>query len=841
MDEKDAAKTLVDVGRKLESEGKQVTQGSFQASELLRELKVELVPTLSATDPMLEAPELSDECRPLSTMGRLRLQREIGRGGMGRVYEALDPELLRSVAVKCFLDPQVVTSHQLGRFVAEAQITAQLEHPNIVPIYDMGVTLEGQIYFVMRRVFGQSLRQVLKLLIDEDGETQREWTRHRLLGVFVQACQAVAYAHDRGVVHRDLKPANIMLGAFGEVLVMDWGIAKVIEPPRKKPVDRIKLGRTEWGRPIGTRGYMSPEQLLGRHETVDSRSDVWSLGVILYEVITLQRAFHGREEEITEQVLTGQIVDPRERMMDRPVPDEIAEVVLKALNVEPDDRFPTAAELAEAVEDYLEGSKRRAAAEDHTTDAASLFREYEALERERQHLEQLERRIEATVASWAPLSDKAEILELREQIEEVETQRSEVFAQVVVGCERALEQDPTNVDARSLLAQAYATRLVEAEARQDLSSQRFFESRVRAYDNGVLETFLLGDGELTLRTDPEGAEVICQRYEQRGLVWRLGQEVLLGRTPLESVPLEMGSYRLIIRAQGKRDTIYPVHITRGREWSSGIKPVRLFSDEEIGAGFIYVPAGPFIMGGDPGAAGALPREEVWLSGFMISALPVTMEEYCTFINAIHEREPKDAWARVPRAVSSPATNSGQYWTRPGPGERYSVPEIDEDGDRWSPLWPVAALSWDDAVAYVEWVSAQAGLCLRVTPELWWEKAARGVDGRCFPWGDVFDPSLCKMRRSRPGRPLPEPVGIFGMDISVYGACDMAGSLSEWCGDMSFDGIPELRIARGGSWYDYPGHCRLANRQNFESWSVKTQVGFRLARPCPGGRESNPRS
>jgi serine/threonine-protein kinase len=836
MDDDEFAKTLVEVGQRLENQGQQVTVGAYRPSALLRELNVELVPTIEESGLPRASPSRDGATGDgrVAIMGRFRLEREIGRGGMGRVYEAYDPELRRSVAVKCFLDPHVVTAQQLGRFVAEAQITAQLEHPNIVPVYDMGVTLEGQLYFVMRRVYGRSLMEVLKQLVEGSESAQREWTRHRLLGAFVDACHAVAYAHDRGVVHRDLKPGNIMLGDFGEVLVMDWGIAKVIEALQARPVDRVQVARTEYGRPLGTRGYMSPEQLLGQLEAVDPRSDVWSLGAILYEILSFQRAFQGLEEQITQQVLTGQVVDPRERAPHQCVPDELASVVLKALAAEPGDRYPNAAELARAVEGFLEGSQRRAAADGHTTDAAAQFREYEALELETQHLGQLERQLEARIAPWAPLHEKAELLSIRERVDDVQTQRAEIFAQVVRSCERALEQDPTNADARSLLAQVYATKLVEAEARRDRASQRFYESRVRAYDGGSLTAFLAGTGSLTLHTDPPGAVVTSQRYERHGLVWGLDEERVLGRTPLSGVPIEMGSYRLVLRAPGKRDTIYPVQISRGRAWSSGSRPIRLFTDEEIGAGFAYVPAGPALVGGDEGAVAALPRGEIWVPGFFISVFPVTMAEYVAFINALHFSDPDAAWARVPRSAATPATASGQYWARPERGRPYVIPEVDEDGDPWDARWPAAAVSWHDAVAHAEWASTYYRTRVQLTPELWWEKAARGVDGRHFPWGDEFDPSLCKMRQSRPGRPMPEPVGSFDTDASVYGVRDLAGTVAEWAADSSFDGIPELRAARGGAWADHPAACRLAQRHSFESWSVRFQVGFRLARPCPGG-------
>jgi serine/threonine-protein kinase len=143
-----------------------------------------------------------------------------------------------------------------------------------------------------------------------------------------------------------------------------------------------------------------------------------------------------------------------------------------------------------------------------------------------------------------------------------------------------------------------------------------------------------------------------------------------------------------------------------------------------------------------------------------------------------------------------------------------------------------AMSWSDATAFAAWVTSWMGSPTHVAPELWWEKAARGVDARFYPWGDRFDPSLCKMRSSRSGRPMPEPVGTFQTDVSVYGMRDIAGTIREWCGEASFDGIPDLRPVRGGSWHDHPRHCRLAARHDFEPWLVRSQVGFRLARPCP---------
>ena len=223
----DLRQALPDTMTLLEDRGEPAT-----ITAVLKTLGVALAPTLRPSDPVQAPTRLAPGALPgaehLVSLGRFQLHAELGRGGMGRVLEARDPELRRSVAVKVIIDPSRVTEAQLARFVAEAQITSQLEHPNIVPVYDMGATSTGEVYFVMKKVEGRSLRQVLTALRDGDEATTAEFPRTKLLHAFIQVCNAVAYAHDRGVLHRDLKPDNVMLGPFGEVLLMDWGLARLV-------------------------------------------------------------------------------------------------------------------------------------------------------------------------------------------------------------------------------------------------------------------------------------------------------------------------------------------------------------------------------------------------------------------------------------------------------------------------------------------------------------------------------------------------------------------------------------------------------------------------------------
>ena len=814
---------------------------------------------------------------PARHLGRFVLSHELGRGGMGQVLEALDPDIGRRVAVKVMLaaaagdvpDP----GPQIRRFVAEARLTGQLEHPGIVPVYDVGVAPDGKLFFVMKKVEGRTLAQALRALRAGDTQAVERFTRFRLLSSFVQVCHAVGYAHRRGVLHRDLKPDNVMLGDDGEVLVLDWGIARImddsssVEDERRvvvaeAPLDGITRTLTLDGTMIGTPGYMSAEQIRPDLGRLDARSDVFSLGAILYEILTWQPAYAGGEGylEALLRTVAGPPVDPRALVArarrsaaaraaspepgpgaapePEPVPDEIAEVCMRALSTDREARHASAVDLARAAEAFLEGARRREEAARRAAEAERSWKEYVALARERDELVAHERRLAATFAPWTPLAEKEALWAVRGRLAALAPQRAKVFGEAIARFESALSHDATYAPARAALARAYWDRLEEAEARRDEADVAYLTDRVSAYDDGAYAARLRGTGALTLRTDPPGAVVVCSHVVQRGLVWQATQTRVLGTTPLEKIPLEMGSYVLTIRAPQKRDTVYPVHVTRGRHWDGGDAPLPLYADEDIGEAFVYVPSGPTAVGGDPEAVGAWPRSERWVAGFFLAVLPVTMGEYCAFLNALHDDRPEEAWVRVPRQEGGLRTAGGQYWERPAAGERYTVPDVDRDGDHWDAEWPVMGVSWDDVVAYVAWRSARERRAFGLPLEVEWEKAARGADGRCFPWGDDFDATLCKMRDSRPGRPQPERVGAYASDVSVYGVRDLAGGVRDWCGDASFDGDAKRRPVRGGSWNITAQHSRLACRNGTLSTNVSPSVGIRLRRAAPGSETSN---
>lgn len=326
-----------------------------------------------------------------------RVKEHLASGGMGAVLEVEEATTLRPVALKVMHPNAMQSDEAQRRFMLEAQVMARLEHPNIVPMHVLKRDAEGKPFYTMKKVVGRDLQQIISAIRKGNLRTAEDFPLARLLQIFQKICDAIGYAHSKGVVHRDLKPANVMVGEFGEVLVMDWGLAKIIgqdedEPSIAESTDittelsesqlansdllDVGAGLTMDGALMGTPQFMAPEQAEGRVNEIDGRTDVWALGGILYAILTLHPPITGKSlEELLSKVRTGEIapptvfnssraaakqvrVDPNFKLLHCPslkIPAALSAIVKQAMQVEPDHRYPTAEDLREDVEAWQNG------------------------------------------------------------------------------------------------------------------------------------------------------------------------------------------------------------------------------------------------------------------------------------------------------------------------------------------------------------------------------------------------------------------------------------------------------------------------------------------------------
>ncbi|HEY6460162.1 MAG TPA: protein kinase [Polyangiaceae bacterium] len=295
----------------------------------------------------LTAERIASEKIP--TPAHLLLGNELARGGMGHVHPAVDRNLLRSVALKR-LDKDIATkAFYRDAFIAEAQITGQLEHPNIVPAHELAVDPNGIPYFTMKLVQGDSFHAWLK--------KHPVGTVDRIAGgieVLLKVCDALAYAHDRGVVHRDLKPANIMVGAFGQVYLMDWGLAKLLH---SEPASGPGAMKNAPG-PVGTPDYMAPEQARGVPGDVDERSDVFGVGAMLFEVLAGHGPYgplNATGQELLDHAEAGRVLSIDAACETVGVARRIRAVAERATKADPAERFQTVTEMQDAMRAFLHG------------------------------------------------------------------------------------------------------------------------------------------------------------------------------------------------------------------------------------------------------------------------------------------------------------------------------------------------------------------------------------------------------------------------------------------------------------------------------------------------------
>jgi CRP-like cAMP-binding protein len=286
--------------------------------------------------------------------GRLFDEGQIGHGGRSHVHMIYDRMLLRRSAMKVLSNRLQPFVEDRQRFIEEAQINGQLDHPNIVPIHELSVTGDGALYFTMKLVDGHTMEEMLRA---RGHQIRRlDWVAP-FLEILVKVCDAVAFAHSRGVIHRDLKPGNIMVGNFGQVYVMDWGMARLADGHHEVAIARDRHQTLDHkGEVLGTPAYMSPEQAFGRHEETNERSDIFSLGATLYHVLTGRPPYDADDLHAQLEIArTGMFHPPDQFELSRRLPPTLARIAMKAMALDPAQRYASATELRDDLLVQLRG------------------------------------------------------------------------------------------------------------------------------------------------------------------------------------------------------------------------------------------------------------------------------------------------------------------------------------------------------------------------------------------------------------------------------------------------------------------------------------------------------
>jgi formylglycine-generating enzyme required for sulfatase activity/serine/threonine protein kinase len=810
----------------------------------------------AVTESKAAASELLNRLHERSTPhSRYEFEGEVAHGAMGNILRVWDDNLRRHLAMKVIRDRDEVRRggtpnvdvRQLSRFLEEAQVTGQLDHPGIVPVHELGIDRTGRVYFTMKLVKGRNFEKILDLVF----EGKEEWNETRALGVIVRTCEAVAYAHSKGVIHRDLKPSNVMVGSFGEVFVMDWGLARVmgqedshdlrIKPDPTGSQARVHTERSERrgdtpvsplvtmdGDIVGTPAYMSPEQAGGDIDALGARSDVYALGAMLYHLLARAVPYTSSSKQLTSR----EILDLVRQGPPRPVlelnpaaPRELVDVCEKAMARDPDQRYGDAMQLAKDIEAFLD--RRPVGA--HVPSVGYALRL--AVERNKP----VAWTTIASVVLFLVLAGVSltRIRDARAATESSRQARTDVLA------------------ARGLVAQE--TSLYPATPDRADGMKRWIDSvndLLRREDHyasksSTVGTEVLNDVESdSLVDDLKRLRALLpdieRRFDRASTLERMSidDEQANWNTAIADIAASPAYHGLRIRPQlglvplwkNAQSGLWEFwHLNSGtRPVMADMKEEHFEDDAENGIVLVLIPGGAFLMGSPGDEYG----RDVWnenahgvtLPSFFIAKFEITQAQ----------------WERVMRtnpARYSPADGAGQY----------------------TPLNPVESVTWNQCDEFAR----RLGLSLPL--EAQWEYACRAGTSTAYSWGDDFDcledkenildqsAGVSSFQSAAPwsdGFKTHAPVGSFAPN--AYGLHDMAGNVSEWCADLYQRELEkpdesrtriqwnvELRVFRGGSWYQPPQYVGTQNRiiapmrsafRQFDNAAALNQArGVRLAR------------
>ena len=649
-------------------------------------------------------------------LGRYEILEELGSGGFGTVYKAEDEVLGRIVALKVLHPGLLIDQNFVSRFRNEARLAAQLDHPNLVPVYDFG-EIDGRYLITMAYMAGGSLKKLLA----EEGKLSME----RTWQILEDVSQGLDYAHGKGIVHRDLKPGNILLDENGHAHVSDLGFARVI-------TDASSLSMSASGGLVGTPAYMAPE--VWRNKPASVQTDIYSLGCILYEMLTGEVLFEGTSPA---EVMTKHVIDGPQFQCE--LPAGLNKLFDKCLAMNPRDRYQQVGSILE----------------DYTAFRANL---------EQKGASPQEESVEAEVADT----------------QEVSLSKSDPGER---GQERS-EETPVAEEVR-----AGAPHLDQSKTGEDRHSE--------TEDKGTASA---------VKSEIDGSTNAADRKKE----WL--PRALIGFTVIAVLAF------IFIQAsrQARYSVVYTNPIptrtptrTPTQTPSKMILPLHTSFREEDGMEMVYVPAGEFIMGSEDGREDEKPIRQIYLGAYWIDRYEVSNAQYAKCV-------------ATGRCTKPSSTGS---WYR---NSFYGNPQYND--------YPVVFVDWYQAKAYCEWAGAN------LPTEAQWEKAARGTDGRTYPWGNE-SPNSQLVKYNQPVDNT-SPADDYQAGASPYGVLNMAGNVMEWVcdwygpykeGDTENPNGPDTgqyRVLRGGAWGDNYMGIRSALRVSFDPTYASLSFGFRCVLPQP---------
>ncbi len=670
-------------------------------------------------------------------LGDFLLLEEIGRGAMGVVYKAKQRSLGRFVAVKVLPANLTLTQRQIDRFRREAFAAGRLQHPGIAAVFTVGDE-KGTHYFAMELVDGRNLaEELVRLRSDLGVSTERanlpsthDSDYFRTVAEIVrQAADALAHAHQQGIVHRDIKPSNLLLDSGRRLKVVDFGLARDEE--------QGSLSTARDG--VGTPHYMSPEQAHAATHTVDNRTDIYSLGVVLYELLTLTRPFEGTtSREVIERILRKE--PPRIRKLNKRVPRDLETICMKAMARKPKSRFRTADELrdelarflaheailthpptlAETVSRALFARRRPLGALAGTVLAALLAVSFALERRDRVERERLEAQIRLALDSGGidslPVPELLQLRSLADRFRKVRSENEVVAAESndpLVRLEREMEILRKRIieEGKGDLALAKDWRLPEGTRefhllrglRTLLEGSHLFPEDVELARSAAIESVF---PTLSVQAKGPGGEdvpAIVSLRRINPLTSVVEDSVLLGPTPLAQAPVQPGYYRVVVvfESGGFRELI----CSPGPA-SSRIDLIARKRENEaaISEGMVRFDSGSYLFPDDAEGDWHLEGQTIALPGYYLDRHEVSNTEYHGFVSETGHEAPS-------------------YW--------HLVPDTEEFLARYGDR-PVVGVSWEDAVAYAEW----CGKRLPTAAE--WMRAACGQENRALPYAAAQD-------------------------------------------------------------------------------------------------------